>query len=126
MSQNLKNNSKKEKKNSEEENDNKKEKENELECLRKAGKIAQEVKKYLKPKIKIGVKALDIVSTTEAKIEELEGNCAFPVNFCINNIAAHYTSPLRDDGLVINEGDLVKIDLGVHVEGYIVDPVNYF
>jgi methionyl aminopeptidase len=101
------------------------EKEEELklknESLKKAGKIAQEVKKILKPKIKVGAKALDIVTFTEAKIEELGGFCAFPVNFCINHIAAHYTSPFKDDGLVINDGDMVKIDLGVHVEGYIVD-----
>jgi len=92
-----------------------------IESLRKAGKIAQEVKKFIKPKIKVGAKAIDIISTTEGKIEELEGNCAFPVNLSINNIAAHYTSPLKDDGLTINDGDIVKIDLGVHIEGYIVD-----
>ncbi len=92
-----------------------------IESLRKAGKIAQEVKKFIKPKIKVGAKAIDIISTTEGKIEELEGICAFPVNLSINNIAAHYTSPLKDDGLTINDGDIVKIDLGVHIEGYIVD-----
>ncbi len=92
-----------------------------IESLQKAGKIAQEVKKYIKPKIKVGEKVLDIITNTEAKIEELEGLCAFPVNLCINNTAAHYTSPIKDDGLEINEGDFVKIDLGVHIEGYIVD-----
>ncbi|MHA2007738.1 MAG: type II methionyl aminopeptidase [Promethearchaeota archaeon] len=92
-----------------------------IESLKKAGKIVQDVKKYIRPNIKVGVKALDIVNSIETKIVELEGSCAFPVNICVNNIAAHYTSPLRDDGLVINEGDLVKIDLGVHIEGYIVD-----
>lgn len=92
-----------------------------VESLRKAGKIAQEVKKFIKPKIKVGAKAIDIISTTEGKIEELNGKCAFPVNLSINNIAAHYTSPLKDDGLTINDGDIVKIDLGVHIEGYIVD-----
>ena len=92
-----------------------------IESLQKAGKIAQEVKKYIKPKIKVGEKVLDIITSTEAKIEELEGLCAFPVNLCINNIAAHYTSPKKNDELQIYEGDLVKIDLGVHIEGYIVD-----
>ena len=92
-----------------------------IESLRKAGKIAQEIKHYFKPKIKVGVNVLNLISEIEAKIEELKGFCAFPVNVCINNIAAHYTSPIKDDGLVINEGDLVKVDLGVHIEGYIVD-----
>lgn len=110
------------KKNSKEEVDKKEEEEkHKLESLRKAGKIAQEVKKFIKPKIKIGAKGLDIVNTIERKIEELGGGHAFPANFCINQIAAHYTSPIRDDGLTIKEGDLVKIDLGVHIDGYIVD-----
>ncbi|MFX1591536.1 MAG: type II methionyl aminopeptidase [Promethearchaeota archaeon] len=92
-----------------------------IESLKKAGKIAQDVKKYIKPKIKVGANVYKLISETEAKIEELEGLCAFPVNLCINNIAAHYTSPIKDDGTEINGGDLVKIDLGVHVDGYIVD-----
>lgn len=104
-----------------EELDKKDEEKLKTESLQKAGKIAQEVKKYILPKIKIGQKALDIILNTEKKIVELEGSCAFPVNLCINNTAAHYTSPIKDDGLEINEGDLVKIDLGVHIEGYIVD-----
>ncbi len=92
-----------------------------IESLKKAGKIAQAVKKFIKPKIKVGAKAIDLINITESKIKELDGLCAFPVNLSINNIAAHYTSPIKDDGLTINEGDVVKIDLGVHVEGYIVD-----
>jgi methionyl aminopeptidase len=92
-----------------------------IDSLQKAGRIAQAVKKYIKPKIKVGAKVIDLISETETKIEELEGFCAFPVNLCINNIAAHYTSPIKDDGLEIKDGDLVKIDLGVHVDGYIVD-----
>ena len=39
----------------------------------------------------------------------------------MNNFAAHYTSPIKDDDLTITDGDLVKIDLGVHIEGWIVD-----
>ncbi len=92
-----------------------------LDSLRKAGTIAKEVKKFMKPKIKVGATGLDIVNAVEGKIKELGGGHAFPANLCINNIAAHYTSPIRDDGLTINEGDLVKLDIGVHVNGFIVD-----
>jgi methionyl aminopeptidase len=118
--QNLKTKTQKEKSREELEKEEE-EKRIKIESLRKAGKIAQEVKKYIRPKIKIGAKVREIIILTEKKIEELEGKCAFPVNLCINNIAAHYTSPLKDDGLTINEGDLVKLDLGVHIDGYIVD-----
>jgi len=92
-----------------------------VESLKKAGNIAKEVKKYVKPKIKVSKNALEIIEITESKILELGGAMAFPVNLSLNNIAAHYTSPLRDDGLTIEENDLVKIDIGVHIDGYIVD-----
>jgi len=121
MTENQKTNNKKQEEKGKEELEKEEEDKLKIESLRKAGKIAQEVKEYIKPKIKVGAKALDIISTTEAKIEELNGLSAFPVNLCINNIAAHYTSPLKDDALLIKEDDLVKIDLGVHIEGYIVD-----
>ncbi|MFX1502457.1 MAG: type II methionyl aminopeptidase [Promethearchaeota archaeon] len=117
--QNLKSETQEEK--SKEELQKQEEEKHKIESLQKAGKIAQEVKKYIKPKIKVGAKVIDIISETEAKIEECGGLCAFPVNLCINNIAAHYTSPIKDDGLEIKEGDLVKLDLGVHIEGFIVD-----
>ncbi|MFW9901598.1 MAG: type II methionyl aminopeptidase [Candidatus Thorarchaeota archaeon] len=121
MTENRKLNSETKEEKSKEELDKEQEEKIKIESLRKAGKIAQEVKKYIKPKIKVGAKVYDLISETEAKIEELEGLCAFPANLCINNIAAHYTSPIKDDGLQISEGDLVKIDLGAHIDGYIVD-----
>jgi len=92
-----------------------------LESLIKAGKIAQDVKKFMRPQIKIGTKVFNLIKSGEAKIIELGGKWAFPINVSINNTAAHYTSPIKDDELTINEGDIVKIDLGVHIEGYIVD-----
>jgi methionyl aminopeptidase len=48
------------------------------------------------------------------------GMPAFPCNVSINEITAHYTSPPDDDS-TIKRGDLVKIDLGAHVDGYIAD-----
>ncbi|MFX1278313.1 MAG: type II methionyl aminopeptidase [Promethearchaeota archaeon] len=120
MTENQNSNSKPKEEKSKEEFD-KEEERIKIESLRKAGEIAKEVKKEVKPKIKVGTSALDIINMVEGKIEDLGGICAFPVNLCINNIAAHYTSPLKDDGLIISESDLVKIDLGVHIEGYIVD-----
>lgn len=92
-----------------------------IESLNKAGKIAQEVKKFIKPKIKQDENVYKLVEVTEKKIRDMGGQCAFPVNVSINNVAAHYTSPLKDDNLTIQSGDIVKLDLGVHIDGYIVD-----
>jgi methionyl aminopeptidase len=38
----------------------------------------------------------------------------------INEVAAHYTSP-PDDKSIVPSGALVKVDIGVHVDGYIAD-----
>ncbi len=39
----------------------------------------------------------------------------------LNNIAAHYTASGPTDETAIQEGDIVKVDIGVHVEGYVAD-----
>jgi len=98
-----------------------KEKKIKLDSLNKAGKIAQDIKKFIKPQLKVRTNVFNLIKSAEAKIIELGGGWAFPINVSINNIAAHYTSPIKDDELTINEGDIVKVDLGVHIEGYIVD-----
>ncbi|MGD2072176.1 MAG: type II methionyl aminopeptidase, partial [Candidatus Thorarchaeota archaeon] len=48
------------------------------------------------------------------------GKPAFPCNVCINEFAAHYSSPI-DDKRKIPDSGLVKVDIGVHVNGYIAD-----
>ena len=51
---------------------------------------------------------------------ERGGQPAFPVNISLNEIAAHYTAE-PDDQIVIKDTDVVKIDLGVHIDGYVAD-----
>jgi len=87
---------------------------------RAAGKIAREVKAFISPQVKVGLKVLDLCETLENKIAELGGECGFPANVSINNKAAHYTASPKDD-TVIQDGDVVKVDFGVHKEGCIVD-----
>ena len=84
----------------------------------KAGEISQQTKDYAKEIIKKGMPLLEIAEKIENKIHELGGKIAFPVNLSINEIAAHYT-PSHDDETKA-EG-LLKIDIGVHVDGYIAD-----
>jgi methionyl aminopeptidase len=91
-----------------------------LEYYLKAGEISIKVKELLRKKVKVGVSALEICEAGEAKIKELGGKWAFPLNVSINNIAAHYSSPPEDD-LVIQKGDIVKVDCGVEIDGYVAD-----
>jgi len=85
-----------------------------------AGAIAAEARDATIEKVKPGVRYIDIVHLVEHIIHEKGARPAFPVNISVNSIAAHFT-PLDDDNQVFQEGDLVKIDVGVHVEGYIAD-----
>jgi len=84
-----------------------------------AGRIAKDVVDWSKNLIKPDAKMFDVAESIENKIKEKNAELAFPVNISVNNIAAHST-PSWNDESVIGEG-VVKIDLGVAVDGYIAD-----
>ncbi|MEB3756819.1 MAG: type II methionyl aminopeptidase [Desulfurococcales archaeon] len=86
----------------------------------KAGKIAKEVREYSDKIVKPGEKALDICLELEKKIISMGGKPAFPCNISINEVAAHFTPSHNDDTRVPPDA-VVKIDLGVHIDGYIAD-----
>ncbi len=86
----------------------------------KAGGIAKRVREYASRIAKPGLSVLELAESIEDKIRELGGEPAFPVNISINEVAAHYT-PVIDDKTVIPGNSIVKIDIGVHVNGYIAD-----
>jgi methionyl aminopeptidase len=56
----------------------------------------------------------------EEEIRRLGGEPAFPVQSSRNQVAAHYC-PSPEDETRYAEGDLAKLDIGVHVDGYVVD-----
>jgi len=89
-----------------------------IEKLKQAGKIAAEVREYARQIIKSNITLLEIAEKIESKISELGAKPAFPVNLSINEIAAHYT-PRHDDDPTAR--GLLKIDLGVHIGGWITD-----
>ncbi|RNJ79607.1 MAG: type II methionyl aminopeptidase [Nitrosopumilus sp. B06] len=86
----------------------------------KAGKIAAEVREMVRNKNWVGRTVYEICEEVEGEIKKLGARCAFPVNASINEVAAHYTAE-PDDPTVIGETDLVKIDLGAQINGYIAD-----
>ncbi len=85
-----------------------------------AGKIAAAVRENARKKYHVGSTLLEICESIEKEIEQKGGKCAFPVNTSLNEIAAHYTAEPNDDK-VVKETDLLKIDLGVQINGYIAD-----
>ena len=86
----------------------------------KAGRIAAKVREEMRRTVSEGMRIIDVCEKAESLIRESGGKPAFPCNVSINEVAAHYTSPLRDKK-VIPENSIVKVDVGVHVDGYIAD-----
>jgi methionyl aminopeptidase len=91
-----------------------------LDKLKMAGRIAARVRDYARTIVKPGVRASEVCEVLERLIVELGGSPAFPCNFSLNDTAAHYTPGLGDD-VVVPEGAVVKVDVGVHVDGFIAD-----
>lgn len=91
-----------------------------LSNFKKAGKIAQAVRKDAASMVNPGESALDIAETIEKMIRDAGATSGFPVNISINENAAHYT-PSIGDKLLIGEKDIVKIDFGAAIDGCIAD-----
>lgn len=85
----------------------------------KAGRIAAQVRREGATRFKPGASALELMDYCEKRILQLGGQIAW-AQMAINDTAAHYC-PEEDDTTTLQEGDLVKIDIGVHEEGYIAD-----
>ncbi len=86
----------------------------------RAGKILQDAQKKARKQLKVGEKMLTLAENVEKEIASLGGAAAFPINLSVNEEAAHYT-PSANDEKVFEEKDVVKVDIGVHVDGYIAD-----
>ena len=86
----------------------------------KAGKIASEVREYARTQDHTGRTLSEICNDVENEIIKKGGEPAFPVNVSLNDIAAHYTA-VPNDPTVVKNTDVLKIDIGVHIDGYIAD-----
>lgn len=91
-----------------------------FEKYRLAGKIAAEARNYGAGLINSGVSFLEVAEKIESKITNAGAKLAFPVNISLNEIAAHF-SPRHDEDIVFKKGDVVKLDVGTHIDGYIAD-----
>src|ERR671924_23410 len=91
-----------------------------LGCYLQAGKIAAKVRETARKKYHVGLTLFEICESVEAQIRSLNAEPSFPVNTSLNETSAHYTAEPNDDTLV-KEGDVLKIDIGVQIDGYIAD-----
>lgn len=92
----------------------------ELETLREAGRIASDARNWAAETIKPGYLLRDLQEGMETMIREAGALPPFPAQTSRNTIAAHYCSSPSDKSK-FEENDLVKIDVGAHIDGLIVD-----
>ena len=90
----------------------------EINDIKKAGRIAAEALEFGLGLIKPGKNALEILDKIEYEIFKRDGKPAFPAQISINNIAAHC---IPDNEYILRKEDVVKLDVGVHVNGAIGD-----
>ena len=57
------------------------------------------------------------------KSKKLERGIAFPTCISVNNVIRHF-SPLVDESCALAEGDVAKIDLGCHIDGFIAQAAH--
>jgi len=88
-----------------------------MEKYEKAGKIASKVRNNAIKHVHSGMKVIDLITEIEYDILKNGAKLAFPCNISINQIASHYTSNLEDNTILCGS-DIVKIDLGTHIDGY--------
>ncbi|MCG7841561.1 MAG: type II methionyl aminopeptidase [Methanomassiliicoccales archaeon] len=91
-----------------------------LDCIRKAGRLSAEARELGRSMVTNGVKLRDVAERMEFHIIDHGGRPAFPVNISLNDTAAHFT-PNSADCIAFDNGDLVKLDVGAQVDGYLGD-----
>lgn len=91
-----------------------------LEKFRVSGKILRETREEIRNFVREDMPIIEVCEKAEKTIMDKGGKPAFPCNVSINEIAAHYTSPPNDNRRIPRKS-IVKVDIGVHVDGYLTD-----
>ena len=102
--------------------------EEDLKQWRDAGHVARRTLDGIKGEITAGKHWNEVIDSAERFIRRHGGHAAFPVTISVNDMAAHYTTnsllnpPEGFEGeMIFEKGDLVKLDVGVHINGAIGD-----
>ena len=86
---------------------------------REAGDILAEVLAEAADRVEVGASLLEVAEFAEERTRELGGEPAFPCNISVDEEASHAT-PAPDDESTFGE-EMVCLDVGVHVDGWIAD-----
>jgi methionyl aminopeptidase len=94
-----------------------------LDRWRRAARIAAEARVLGISLVVPGARRREVAEAVEDYIRAEGAQPAFPANLSRNYEAAHYT-PSPDDLAVFEAGDLVKVDVGAHLDGAIADTAD--
>lgn len=104
-----------------------------LENYRKAAEVHRQARHWVQQTVKPGDKLLDIANGIEDSVrallghaglepgDSLEAGMGFPTGLCLNHEVAHYTPNPGQKDVVLQQQDVMKVDFGVHINGWIVD-----
>lgn len=97
-----------------------------LDSFKMAGNIHKKVRRIVQPMIQPDMKLSTIAELIESTTKKLTNNIGinngigFPTGLSLNGCAAHY-SPYKGSDMTFSLEDILKIDYGVEVNGYIID-----
>lgn len=57
------------------------------------------------------------------KTKKVERGLAFPTCLSVNHVCGNF-SPLKEDSVELKAGELVKVDLGCHIDGYVAQAAH--
>uniref|UniRef100_H2N0W2 Proliferation-associated 2G4, a n=1 Tax=Oryzias latipes TaxID=8090 RepID=H2N0W2_ORYLA len=90
------------------------------------GDIANQTLRLVMEAAKPGVSVISLCEKGDAYIMAETGKLLRWTDISVNNCVCHF-SPLKSDpDYTLKDGDLVKIDLGVHVDGFIANVAHSF
>lgn len=92
----------------------------ELDAFREAGRISALARDRAAAQARPGVLLRHVQEHAEEVIREAGAAPSFPAQTSRNQVAAHYCSSPEDNAR-FEEGDLVKVDVGAHIDGYPAD-----
>lgn len=102
-----------------------------------AAEIVNKVLKELVSESKPGVSVRDLCISGDAKLADLTSKAfkkdkkvqkgiAFPTCISVNNVICHYSPLVSEPDTVLADGDMVKYDLGAHIDGFIAVVAHTF
>ncbi|KAG9505234.1 hypothetical protein J7337_002200 [Fusarium musae] len=104
-----------------------------LNDYRKAAEVHRQVRQWTQDNVKPGDKLIDVANGIEDGVRALLGNqgiepgdnlksgMGFPTGLCLNHETAHYTPNPGQKDVVLKYEDVMKVDFGVQINGWIVD-----